>query len=73
MRDKIRVLKQGLWHSCLPINFLIERDAAADLEGKMSRCGYILNHPFAFPEFGYTKSLEEAAYPMLALTGGEER
>lgn len=65
MRDKIRVLEQDLWHSCLPFNFLIERDVAADLEGKMARYGYILSHPFAFPEFGYTKSLEVAVYAVL--------
>lgn len=60
----MKVLKQGLWHSCLPISFLIERDVAADVEGEVACYEYILSYPFAFPGFGYTKSLEAAVCPM---------
>lgn len=37
------ILKRDLWNSCLPGSVLIERDAAADVEGRMSCYGCILS------------------------------
>lgn len=45
------VLKRHLWHSCLPSNFLIGRDAAADVEGKTAGYGYVVSRRLAFPVF----------------------
>lgn len=46
---KACVLKKDVSHSCLSSNFLVERDVAVDVEGKMTSYGYLVSCHLAFP------------------------